>query len=523
MKIKNIAVLLACLATTALTGCFSDDSSLGGNSVSDITISGIEDAYTTTAFVGEHLKIAPNVESDYAENDLSYEWMLINDKTGTLSAAGDTIQPIIIGHDKSLDYEVALSPGTYQMRFIARSKSNNYTAYKLSTLTVQTEFSQGFYILKETADGNTDIDLLNSKGGFSEDVLKNVDGAALKGKPLTMSMEYDMCYINTETDAMDKANAIAITTQNKQILMSRTTDMKPIFDNGNLMFDPMDDSEVPYGFLYTQTMGHYYFSTSGLRYSSGPDYEGNLNSGKFSAPLSSFKGSEFYVHDIPSYGGVFAWDKETHSLMALDYTGNESPLTYNDLSGEELTQNLQGFDCLCAGYNLMNRTGTAIFILGNATMGERYLYQTQSGFGQLYLKSRTKVKSNSHLATATAFSVNASSAKYVYCVDNNKVYAAVFSSDDLDEVEIPVKVGAGETITYVGNQFYYDDFNYLIIGTQQGDSYKIYMYKLVGGAPDGDAVAMATGKGKLKSVKYLRSSFDKGMWDWGLLMYNPYN
>ncbi|MCI6549791.1 MAG: PKD-like family lipoprotein [Prevotella sp.] len=523
MKKKHMATILACLVTIVQTSCFSDDSSMGSNSVSDITISGIENAYTMTAFVGEHLKIAPTVESAYAESDLSYEWMLINDKTGTVSAAGDTIQPIILSHDKNLDYEVSLSPGTYQMRFIARSKSNNYTAYQLSTLTVQTEFSQGFYILKETADGNTDIDLLNSKGGFSEDLLKNVNGTAMKGKPLRMSMEYDMCYINTETDAMDKANAIAITTQDKQILLSRTTDMKPIFDKTNLLFDPMDEDEVPYGFLYTQMMGHYYFSTSGLRYSSGPDYEGTLNSGKFSAPISSFKGSEFYVHDIPSYGGVFAWDKESHSLMALDYMGEEGPLTYSNLTGEELTQNLQGFDCLCAGYNLMNRIGTAIFILDNAIAGERYLYQTQSDFNQMYLKSRTKVSPTSHLAKATAFSVNASSAKYVYCVDHNKIYAVVFSSENLDEVEIPVKVGAGETITYVGNQFYYNDFNYLIVGTQQGDNYKVYMYKLIGGAPDGGPVATVAGKGKIKSVKYLRSSFNKNMWQWGLLMYNSYN
>lgn len=523
MKTKNIATILTCLAALALTGCFSDDSSLGDNSVGDIAVSGLEKAYTTTAFVGEHLRIAPTVASGYAESDLSYEWMLVNDKTGTLSAAGDTIRPIVLGRDKNLDYEVSLAPGTYQMRFVVRSKRNDYTVYKLAKLTVQTEFSQGFYILKETAEGDTDIDLLTDKGVVAADLLKRVNGTALKGKPLAMSMEYDMCYINTETDAMDKANTIALTTRDRQILMSRTTDLKPIFDQTNLMFEPMDADERPYGFLYTQLMGHYYLSSAGLRYSMGPDGYGNLNSGKFAAAASSFKGSEFCVHDIPSYGGVFGWDEESHSLMALDYTGADEPLTYKDLSGEELTQNLQGFDCLCAGYNLMGGVGTAVFILGNAATGERYLYQTQSGFNAMYLKSRTKVRPTSHLAAATVFSVNASSAKYVYCVDDNKVYAAVFSSDGLDEVEIPVRVGAGETICYVGNQFWDDDFNYLIVGTRQGDGYKVYLYRLVGGAPQGDPVATAAGKSRLKSVKYLRSAFDKNLWDWGKLVYNPYN
>ena len=75
----------------------------------------------------------------------------------------------------------------------------------------------------------------------------------------------------------------------------------------------------------------------------------------------------------------------------------------------------------------------------------------------------------------------------------------------------------------MGNQFWDDDFNYLIVGTRQGDGYKVYLYRLVGGAPQGDPVATAAGKGRLKSVKYLRSAFDKNLWDWGKLVYNPYN
>jgi hypothetical protein len=521
---KNILSFIILIVSVSLVSCFNDDSSLGNAEVSDITISGIESAYSAKAFVGQHIQINPTIESGYSENELEYQWMLISDKTGKITASGDTIQPIIISDSPNLDYEVNCSPGNYQLRFIVQNKNNRYTVYKYASVAITTSFSQGFYIMKETADGNTELDILNEDGNISSDAFLKVKGSSLAGKPVNLNIDYGMCYIDDENSEMATSDAVAVTTDANNFCVSRSSDLKTIITKENLSFEPVGNDEIVYGLNYTQGLGHVFHTSAGIRHASGPNYDGSLNSGKFSdfIPEYTYGGSRFFVHDVPSYGGIFLWDESSHSLVSTDYLGQSSPLTYSNLAGEEITQNLTQFDCVACGYNYMSDGATAIFILENSTTKERYLYQTESGFDALYLKSRTKIPSQFHIAKTDVFSVNSSSAKYIYCVDNNKIYATVFANDELTEVEIPVNVPANETITYVGNQFYYGDFNYFVVGTQSGNNYKLYFFNLVGGAPDGDAVLTAQGTGTVKSVKYLHSGFNTMFWYFNS-GYNAYN
>ena len=48
--------------------------------------------------------------------------------------------------------------------FEATATANGYAATAEMKLSVSTTFSQGFYILKETADGNTELDVYTQKG-----------------------------------------------------------------------------------------------------------------------------------------------------------------------------------------------------------------------------------------------------------------------------------------------------------------------------------------------------------------------
>ena len=461
---NKITTLLILLSSFALGGCIDDDSTLSDNSIKEITITGLEKNYAATAYTGQRLKIEPTVTES---GNLDYLWYVINSKTGTTTADGDTIQPTIIGHEKNLDYEVNLAPGNYQLRLQATDKTTGIKAFQYASLTVSTAFSHGFYIMKQTADGNTDIDVLNEDGTLSQDVLLKTSGSAMTGKPLDLCIHYNSCFINDETNDMETTDAVSVTTDANNFAIYRNTDLQPIFDRSNVLFETMDPNEKVYGFTYTMMTGHIMFTSAGPRNATGPDYSGNANSGKYGNPLNDIEGASFFCHDVKSYGGVFVWDSKIHGLYSIDYNGYSSPLLYEDQSGSDVTQNLTGYDCLAAGYNLMNGEATAVFILNNNTTGERYLYQTKTSRILMYLKSRTKIPSNFHLAKASTFSVNGMSAKYIYCVDDNKIYATVFSGDELSEVEVPTEIPAGETITYVGNQYYYtDDFNYLVPTTR---------------------------------------------------------
>ena len=96
---KIIYQALALAMTLSLSSCFSDDSSLSGNDVGDITISGISDSYSHVAYMGETLDITPTVES---QEDVTYSWLLLNSTTGSKDKDGNEIQPEVIGHEKDL-------------------------------------------------------------------------------------------------------------------------------------------------------------------------------------------------------------------------------------------------------------------------------------------------------------------------------------------------------------------------------------------------------------------------------------
>ena len=136
-------------AAFLLAGCFDDDSTYAdGNAVGEIVVTGMEENYSKTAYIGEMLTITPEVQSYVDEQDMTYRWLLLDANTGTEDKQGNVVEPTVIATEKNLNYEVAIGPGTYQLRLEATASPSGYTVYKTAMLTVRTTFSQVFYVLK---------------------------------------------------------------------------------------------------------------------------------------------------------------------------------------------------------------------------------------------------------------------------------------------------------------------------------------------------------------------------------------
>ncbi len=511
--------ILALALTVSMASCYSDDSTSSQGIIGDITVTGIEDSYAKTAYMGERLIINPKVESN---EDMTYSWLLINSETGSVDEAGDTIQPIVIGHEKDLDYEVNIAPATYTVRFIAQGKSG-YTVYEQTKLVVRTDFSQGFYVLKETADGNTDVDLLTLDGKKGNDIITNMDGEPLAGKPLVLRPLYSTAYIDDDTNQMTSDNTICITTDKGGLRISRATDFKQVLGRSNIEYDEMDADEQPYTFF--STIFYNCMSTSKGLYSTYPGGSSwGESSGQYGLPVSECGGSRFLFSSPKDYGTGVLWDADAHSLLAFDYNISTSPLVYSDMTGEEETQNLTNYECLHCGFSNLSIGRNGLFVLQDKASSKRYLYLASSSFFGCYLSSRTAFKAGSHLANASYYATNATSASYIYCVDGGKLYAANFMGD-LDEIELKTEgIGSGETINFVANQVWAyssgntDTFDYLIVGTQSGDGYKLYFYNTNGGAPVGTPVFTMEGKGTVKGVRFLNDSAPEAMF--GIYAFN---
>ena len=102
-----------------------------------------------------------------------------------------------------------------------------------------------------------------------------------------------------------------------------------------------------------------------------------------------------------------------------------------------------------------------------------------------------------------------------------------FKDDNMGEVELkPQGIPSDETIEFVANQFWNpvfspgDPFNYLIVGTQKGSTYKLYFYETNGGAITGKPLMTKEGTGKVKCVRFLNTGYDGTDSQFGYLTYN---
>lgn len=519
MKTKIFSLLLLAVPLL-LTSCLNDDSTGATVDVSDIEVKGLQENYECKAFVGENLQITPEINTGYSADQLEYTWLLLSSTTGSKMSDNTYEEPVVISSERNLDYPVQIAAGSYEIRLVVKSKTNNYTVVKSANLNVTTSFSHGFYIMKETADGNTDLDLLTTDGTLGQDLLASLHGGALVGKPYALSIDYNHFYVNDDTEKMEGTHLISVVTEDGNTNVLRASDLKVIFDRSNLEYEQMPASEKP-GILARNAMYSLYFSSEGVYHiwakSMYTDYGlVPANSGRFGYPDNETVGASKYAFVDPgSFGGFYFWDDRNKSIMAIDMNVQQiSPLLKQDGSGRELTQNLTGYECLACGMNNVNSTATGVFILKDASSGQRYLYTTYSTFGVQALVDRVALNPSSHMASATSYSINGMTARYIYCVSDGKLYGCNLNSADYSEVAInPEGIGSDETVTYVSNCYWnstYGDsrsnFNYFVVGTQKGTDYHLYMYNMVGGLPDGAPVISASGTGSLKAVRFLFGS-----------------
>lgn len=519
MKHRLFILLASSLIAGIITvSCREDEISVGMEGtipVSDITISGMEERYICTSYVGEILSVEPEITSAYDEYELQYRWSLLNGQTGTVEN-GDTLQPVVISEERNLHYEVAISPGVYQLRLEVTAQ-NGYRVYSTTSLNVVTDFSQGFYIMKEMPDQTTELDLVTIHDELMENILQSTQGAPISGTPLQMNVSYNCFYINPDNDRMEGTNKLHITTQEGGIYIYRTTDMLQIFDRSNLKYEPMTPDEQPYTILRNAAEYEILLTSQGLYTVRGKgdmtDNSGSSNSGRYGYPTTECGASKFLYHDVNSFGGIVFWDEKNHSIMTANYNVVGDVLTDNTLGGREETEHLEGFTCLDAG--ICNSSGIGHVLLADAQNGTRYMYTTKSDNMQVYYTGRKQLAPTSHMNRSQLFATCGLQGNYVYCVDNNKLYGCNLNNASLAEIEMPLsRIPSGETINFISNQWWNtyfvaeNNFDYLIVGTQQGTAYTLYFYKMTGGVPDGEPEKIYRGKGKVRAVRFLSQSFD---------------
>ena len=484
---KKYIILSMLFTLFGLVSCYDDDSSLGTKDVGDITIGPLEDA-SIISYSGNKLIREPEIETTYPDDQLTYAWYIYKEDQdkGFRTNKIDSV--------KNLSYEVNLPAGSYTIIFEATATTTGYAVTAEMKLAVSTTFSQGFYILKETEDGNTELDVY-TQNGLVSDLFATTQGEVLPGSPRNLSVGYSQAFIDTEENKMVNANTVCITTEQNKVVCLRTVDMLKAFDNSNLLFEEMDADEEPYC-MVRSLASIFYFSNKGIRFSSAS----SENSGKMGFPLDNGGSKHVQIVD-GGFGGHVYWNNTKHRVMTVDYNCvAASEIEYNT----EINQD--NLECLSSGLNYVGGAETIYFLCQDKVSGTRYLYLLSGG---AILEIRP-LNSALHLAQGDIIAGNGLTGTFIYSVHNNKLYAYNFDAET--EIEIPVTgLPTGETISYVFNLYWnmgpFGDtslnFDHIVIGTQKENTYTVYLYNIRGGQPYGTPIDQFSGEGKLKSVRYV--------------------
>lgn len=489
MKKYILPALLLFMA--GVSSCFEDESSYADNKLTEIQIEdNFQETYTVESFAGQFLDIPLTIGGGYQGDELTFEWKLFDPVKDYVE---EGYEAELISTEKDLHYEVNLKPGTYTVTCQATSKEHGYASSFKTTLITTTAFSRGFYILKETAEGNTELDFFNvEKGNLRNNLLQDT-GNEMKGKPKALSMSYESCYVN-EDDVQDGANVIHVSTETGEYKGMRSTDMRCIFTSDNLCYEAMPEEEHVIG-MYRGALNNWLLTNQGFRCVYSNDM---LPSKGYYGTVSGEGASTFFISD----GGGhihYLWDETNHHLTSLDYSGGITEL-------EPVQDNLTDYECLSAGFNKAEEVG--IYLFTDKAKGRKVLYQ----LSDIDVKEKIEVDTESHLHKGNLYTTSGNQAAIMYVVDDNKLYA--HSLQDHSEMEYKLKgLPAGTVITYISNQYFSvsgdeEDFDYLVVGAQSGDQYKLYMYETLGGQPNGEPVRVIEGEGKFKCIRYLGRNFN---------------
>lgn len=248
--------------------------------------------YTSALDQGQRLQMPMKVTYAYPER-LKYTWIVVpyaNGRPRTHQVGNRVVyeQADTIGHERDLDYTVDLEPTSYQFYLIAEDTVTRLSASFAGAISYQgisvnqPGITSGLYLLCETQDGNTDIEIYTSSlmliyGGDTAitHYYSNLTGSTLPGKPRFIRGASD----GTVKTWVSKAAYMVATDQGLYRLnQAGMTTM----DTWNDMFYTTPTTFNPQKFFYTQNCE--FLVNDGKLYTL---YTNRANSRKFSAPIAT--------------------------------------------------------------------------------------------------------------------------------------------------------------------------------------------------------------------------------------------
>lgn len=485
MDMKKCILPLCLCLMACFSACFDDDSTVATEAKRphEIKVEGLPQKDTSVVAFSTTLELTPTVQG-YSDDELAFHWYIYGGQFGEKSE----YRKNVIGEEKKLSYPVELKIGRYSVICEATHKATGYFGLVEFSLNVTSAYSDGFYALKETADGNSDLDFYNyQEKETMNDLLQRKYGAPLSGKPRGMNAVYRKVHIDQTTLLSTYATGLFVAHGKNDFALYNTVDMSLMFDRSSLYFSTMEEDEIPYAMATGEN--NYYFSNKGITFEGlgGGFFSSEYATGKLAAAegaggssiVQAFNGREL------SY-----WSESERCLMRTD----GYPIEYKDgYTGIQIP--FEQATAIASGWN-WNAGENTIWYLFDVENDGRYLALLQKG---AIIEVR-HLDNTLSLAQAEIIAGQGLQGSFIYSIKDNQLYR--YSMIEQGETALNMPSLPAGSVAYMANLFYESNFDYLVVGVQNGNAYSVAMYKIEGGRLTEAPKHTFTGTGTLKKICY---------------------
>lgn len=488
---KKTTMITFVAAIGLLSSCFKDEGNYDYKEPLSINVENVAASYTVIPGV-DRLQISPKISPENKEYDCFW----------TVTAADATWDTNVdtLSHSRDLDYPVALSLGTYKLRFCAKDKATGIFSYLEYDLKVTTDMASGWWVLK-TEDSHADIDFF-SEEKVKRDVVKIVNGVQLDGEAVGLHFTSYYWDFDAVSQKDRRTEAVFLAAKNDLVVVDYFTG-RIIRDYDKLFIDkparkevlsifagPSDTHVCIGGNVYTMYNSKYDIYNQFLLKVGGQYELSPLHHAAGTLPL-------LFNDNNSSFCSV------SRTSMSLDYFKDGTPSPKN-----------MGKDLIYIGgqtTETWTQGNGALAVMKQKDANKYYLYTLN---GQPYDTSKNPITkeeelgSNLGLVTADMMAVNQNN-RIIYYSKDNKLYAC--NLDNQQEILQEVQPGVGEKITYMEfvkfapygqNSLWFD---YMAIATVKDNHYKLSLHPVSAGKIM-PAAKVLEGTGTVKRVCYMYQS-----------------
>lgn len=504
MKTK-LHIFIATLVATLCYACYDDKGNYDYTDLKTTEISGIDKEYLRISFK-DTLFITPDIQPA----DAHYEFIwTINQAYDRMPSHGKFVIDTI-STEKNLVYAIAKPTGTYDINLKVINQDNGDATFYNTTLVAQTEFTSGFYVLKE-AEGNTEVDLHLPSNETVNNLLVKSLGNPLAGKPTSMGVIFEYSFIDPATNDYIKPAPMVLTVcSGKEAYIFNLQDMSVVFSHENMFYGGAPENETPY-YIYPNTYCIAYISDQGV-YSNYQVASWDMYSaGKFGVPNVIDGNCKPNINIIQDGNNTYLFDELNHRFLTFNFNAMYETFSNKDESGTELPDSPNNipadYELAFFGHNTIGGNyGYALF-KDNKSARKHYLYTLHFGTAYNPIEKVEEINSSLQLNKANLYAINENDARLLYYVTDNQLYR--YEIEQKRETLVSLQGFEGGEITYISNRYWQgqsdkaNNFNYLAVGAYKDGQYAIYLYDIIGGIPNGAPKKVLRGEGKAVKLHFV--------------------